>query len=214
MTLCVRKHLRLYLVTDPQLCRGLGLIETVLGAVAGGVTMVQLRDKDATTSMRVEMAMALKQALAGSGVPIVLNDDVDAAIAADVDGLHIGQTDITPSKARALLGADKILGLSCETTKMVQAVDTSIIDYLGLGPVFATKTKTDHKPPIGFRGLARMVDMSPLPTVAIGGLKASHLKDVRACGADGVAVVSAICGQGDPKAAARAFDLSQTEYLI
>lgn len=150
----LRDSLRLYLVTDPQLCAPLGVVETVRRAVAGGVSFVQLRDKEATTRQRVDLARALKDVLSGRGVPLVVNDDVHAAVAADADGAHIGQGDMTPAQARALLGADKILGLSCETPETVRAVDPSVVDYLGLGPVFGTATKADHEAPIGFDGLA------------------------------------------------------------
>ena len=201
----LRSHLCLYLVTDPHLCSGLGVAETVRQAVDAGVRMVQLRDKDAKTSDRVATARAIKEALAGTGVPIVINDDVQAAVEADVDGAHIGQGDMTPTTARALLGPDRILGLSCETPDTVRAADPSVVDYLGLGPVFGTSTKVDHETPIGFDGLARLVLLSPLPTVAIGGLKAHHHRTVRQCGADGSAVVSAICGQPDIPAATRRF---------
>ncbi|CAN0595635.1 unnamed protein product, partial [Ectocarpus sp. 12 AP-2014] len=195
----------LYLVTDTALCRDFGLVDTVQQAVEGGVTMVQLRAKNATTPKRTEMALALKAVLAGTGVPLIVNDDVDAAIAADIDGAHIGQGDMTPASARALLGPGKILGLSCETPQTVQAAPAGIVDYLGLGPVFGTPTKSDHKDPIGFDGLARLAALTSLPTVAIGGLKAQHQHHVLASGADGQAVVSAICGQADPKAAALKF---------
>ena len=205
----LRHQLRLYLVTDTALCRGFGLVETVQQAVAGGVTMVQLRAKDATTPERIEMALALKEALAGTGVPLVVNDDLDAAIKADCDGAHIGQGDMPAPQARALLGAGKILGLSCETSETVRAADPNVVDYLGLGPVFGTTTKTDHEPPIGFDGLARLVGLTSLPTVAIGGLKATHQAQVLASGADGQAVVSAICGQPDPKTAAQKFTQAQ-----
>ena len=171
--------------------------------------MVQLRDKTATTAERIDVARALRQALVGTGVPIVINDDIDAAIAADVDGAHIGQGDMSPAQARALLGPGKILGLSCETPKAVQAADRRLVDYLGLGPVFATATKTDHAQPLGFDGLAQLVAVAALPTVAIGGLKAAHANGVRAAGADGIAVVSGICGQPDPTAAARAFNVQE-----
>ncbi|MEP1766786.1 MAG: thiamine phosphate synthase [Sulfitobacter sp.] len=201
----LRQQLRLYLVTDMDLCRAFGLIETVQQAVAGGVTMVQLRAKNATTPQRIEMAVALKTALRGTGVPLVVNDDVDAAVAAECDGAHIGQGDISVPRARALLGTGKILGLSCETPETVNAADVTAVDYLGLGPVFGTPTKTDHEDPIGFDGLARLVALTNLPTVAIGGLKAAHQPQVLASGADGQAVVSAICGQTDPKAAAEKF---------
>ncbi|MGY9049370.1 MAG: thiamine phosphate synthase, partial [Rhodobacterales bacterium] len=117
--------------------------------------------------------------------------------------------DISPSEARARLGSDRILGLSCETAEAVLAADPGVVDYLGLGPVFGTATKTDHKQPIGFDGLARLVALSPRPTVAIGGLKQTHVAEVLASGADGLAVVSAICGKPDPRANARAFDFSE-----
>ena len=200
----MRSVLRLYLVTDPDLCRAAGLVATVQAAVAGGVTMVQLRDKDASTAERVELALALKAALAGTGVPLVINDDVAAAVASDVDGAHIGQGDMDPARARAMLGAGKLLGLSCETEATVKTAN-EMVDYLGLGPVFATTTKGDHEQPTGFDGLARLVGLTDLPTVAIGGLKAEHVGAVRAAGADGLAVVSAICGQEEVQAAAAAF---------
>ncbi|WP_299373886.1 thiamine phosphate synthase [uncultured Tateyamaria sp.] len=201
----LRQHLRLYLVTDTELCRNHGLVLTAQQAVAGGVTMVQLRAKHATTQERIAMAVALKSALAGTGVPLVVNDDLDAACQADADGAHIGQGDMAPQKARALLGRNKILGLSCETAQTVQAADPIVVDYLGLGPVFGTTTKTDHEAPIGFDGLAQLVALTTLPTVAIGGLKATHQAQVFDSGADGQAVVSAICGHSNPKAAAQLF---------
>ena len=104
-----------------------------------------------------------------------------------------------------MLGPGRILGLSCETAQTVRDADPAVVDYLGLGPVFGTATKTDHAQPIGFDGLTRLVALSRLPNVAIGGLKHDHINAVAASGADGMAVVSAICGQADPQAAARAF---------
>jgi len=196
-------RLLLYLVTDPSLCPGSALIETVEAAVRGGVSIVQLRDKDASTQNRVEAARALKNVLAGTGVPLVINDDVDAALAADVDGVHIGQEDGSPEIARQRLGRDKILGLSCEALDQVSAAKPQTVDYLGLGTVFPTSTKSDHKPTIGLSGLAEMAGLAKVPTVAIGGLKQAHAADVLRAGCDGIAVVSAICGQPDPEGAAR-----------
>lgn len=207
----LKNQLRLYMVTDPQLCAQIGVIETVRRAVAGGVSMVQLRDKHATTAQRTDLAVTLKAVLQGTGVPLVINDDVVAAVAADVDGAHIGQGDISSAQARALLGPDKILGLSCETPQTVRDADPTLVDYLGLGPVFVTATKTDHAHPTGFDGLAQLVALSPFPNVAIGGLKPDHINGVLASGAEGMAVVSAICGQSDPRAAARAFDRFKPE---
>lgn len=211
MTGTLKNQLRLYLVTDPQFCAKIGVVETVRRAVAGGVTMVQLRDKNATTAQRIDLAIALKTALRGTGVPVLINDDVAAAVAADADGAHIGQGDMPPAKARAVLGPDKILGLSCETSQTVRGADPFLVDYLGLGPVFGTATKTDHAQPTGFDGLTQLIALSPLPNVAIGGLKPDHIDGIRACGADGMAVVSAIFGQPDPQAAARAFDTFKPE---
>ncbi|TAU45186.1 thiamine phosphate synthase (plasmid) [Rhizobium leguminosarum] len=195
--------LSLYLVLDPDLCVGIGMVETARLAVAGGATIVQLRDKLAGTIGMIETGRALKQALDGTGALLIVNDDVEAAIAIGADGLHIGQEDMDASRARTLIGPDMILGLSVESEALAGAVDADLIDYTGVGPVFATPTKADHKQPIGFDGLARLVKASPVPSVAIGGLKADHVAQVFAAGAKGLAVVSAICGTSDPEAATR-----------
>ncbi|MBB3593397.1 thiamine-phosphate pyrophosphorylase [Rhizobium sp. BK529] len=196
-----RFDLSLYLVLDPDLCAGIGMVETTRLAVAGGATMVQLRDKRGGTARMVETGLALKEVLKGSDALLIVNDDVEAAIAIGADGLHIGQDDIGPAAARVMIGPDMILGLSVETEALAAAVDPAVVDYAGIGPVFATPTKTDHKQPIGFDGLAKLVEAAPVPTVAIGGLKSEHVSFVLAAGADGLAVVSAICGTPDPKAA-------------
>ena len=198
-----RFDLSLYLVLDPDLCRPLGMVETARLAVAGGVTMVQLRDKDASSAQMIATGRALKAALNGTGVPLTVNDDVEAAIAIGADGLHIGQDDMDAQTARRMIGPDMILGLSVETEALAAAVDPAVVDYIGAGPVFATATKPGHKPPVGMEGLARLVAAIPLPAVAIGGLKTSHVEEVLKSGARGLAVVSAICGQPDPQAAAR-----------
>ncbi|MGR9167916.1 thiamine phosphate synthase [Rhizobium leguminosarum] len=195
--------LSLYLVLDPDLCAGIGMVETARLAVASGATMVQLRDKHAATIGMIETGRALKQALEGTGALLIVNDDVEAAIAIGADGLHIGQEDMDAHKARTMIGPDMILGLSVETAPLAAAVDPGLVDYTGVGPVFATPTKADHKQPIGFDGLAKLVKASPVPSVAIGGLKADHVAQVFAAGAKGVAVVSAICGTPDPEAATR-----------
>lgn len=197
-----RFDLSLYLVLDPDLCRPLGMVEIARLAVAGGVTMVQLRDKNASPAQMIETGRALKAALHGTGVPLIVNDDVEAAIAIGADGLHVGQDDMDAQTARRLIGPDMILGLSVETEALAAAVDPAVVDYVGAGPVFATQTKPGHKPPVGLDGLARLIAATPLPAVAIGGLKTGHVEEVLKAGARGIAVVSAICGQPDPQAAA------------
>lgn len=194
--------LSLYLVLNPDLCAGLGMVETARAAVAGGATIVQLRDKNADTADRIEIGRALKSALAGTGAKLIVNDDVEAALAIGADGLHIGQEDTGAHAARRMIGPDMILGLSVETEELAAAVEPGLIDYVGIGPVFATPTKPDHKQPIGFDGLARLVAVTTVPAVAIGGLKTEHAAAVLAAGAKGLAVVSAICGTPDPQAAA------------
>jgi thiamine-phosphate pyrophosphorylase len=201
----MRINLSLYLVTDPELCARHGLVETVVAAVRGGVTVVQLRDKHASDDEMIDQARRLKTALAGSGVPLIVNDRLVVAVESGADGLHIGQDDGDVAAARTALGEGAILGLSVQTHEQLKQLDPASLDYLGFGPVFATSTKQDHARPLGFAGLASLAAASPLPSVAIGGLKAEHAGQVRAAGAKGPAVVSAICGHPDPEAAARAF---------
>jgi thiamine-phosphate pyrophosphorylase len=164
--------------------------------------VVQVRDMGAAAAARSPRAAALKAALAGSGVPVIVNDCAEAALAAD--GLHVGQDDMDPAAARAIIGPDRLLGLSVETEAAAARVDPRLVDHVGAGPVFATATKPDHKAPVGFDGLARLCAAAPVPAVAIGGLTAAHAGPVLAAGAQGLAVVSAICAAPDPEAAARA----------
>ena len=197
--------LSVYLITDPLLCAGRGLVETALGAVRGGASVVQLRDKHASDAVLIEQGRALKQALTGTGALLIVNDRIHVALAIGADGVHVGQSDAAAATARAALGPDAIVGLSIQTLAHAETLDPEIIDYVGVGPVFATDTKPDHAAPLGLDGLARVCAASALPAVAIGGLKPEHVAAVFAAGAQGLAVVSAICAAADPEAAARAF---------
>ena len=193
--------LSLYLVLDPDLCRSHSMVETTMAAIAGGATLIQLRDKKAGTEELIRVGQELMQAMEGTNVPLIVNDDIDAAIAIGAHGVHVGQDDLPSQVARDRLGPDKIIGLSIESEEVAQKVDHTIVDYVGIGPIFATPTKPDHKPAIGFDGLEKLVRMVGLPSVAIGGLKGEHVLPVLESGADGLAVVSAICGQPDPEQA-------------
>lgn len=195
--------LSVYLVTDPRLTAQRGLMETVSQAVAGGVTIVQLRDPDAKGRALVEAARGLVALLRPLGIPLIVNDRVDVALAADADGVHLGQDDMEPGPARAQLGPDRILGLSVGTPAELAVSDLSGVDYVGVGPVRATGTKADAGSAIGLEGLAAMRKRIPLPVVGIGGLDAALAGDVIRAGADGVAVVSALCAAPDVTAAAR-----------
>jgi thiamine-phosphate pyrophosphorylase len=194
--------LSLYLVLDPDLCRQHSMVETAREAVAGGVTVVQVRHKRASTAERIALARSVKEALRDTSALIVMNDDIEAAVQAEVDAVHIGQRDMSPTLARERIGPDMLLGLSVNSESAARAVDAHLVDYAGVGPVFATPTKPDHEQPIGFAGLALIVAACPVPTVAIGGLKRQHVSEVFAAGAQGLAVVSAICGTPDPRLSA------------
>ena len=197
--------LGVYLVTDPHLCGPRGVLATASASVEGGATMVQLRDKTASDAELIALGKALKAAISTHAALLIVNDRIEVALAIDADGLHLGQRDADPAQARARLGSQAIIGLSVETPALARAANPELIDYLGVGPVFATATKADHATPLSFDGLRAICREAPeLPKVAIGGLHAEHAGDVIRAGAQGLAVVSAICTAGDPRAAARA----------
>ncbi len=194
--------LRVYFVTDPHLCAKRGLVETALQAVAGGATLVQLRDPHAKGRALLEQARALVAALAPSGVPLVVNDRPDIALAAGAQGVHVGQDDIPAALARALMGPEAIVGLSTTSAAQVSRVAWDVVDHIGVGPVFGPGVKSDANPVIGLAGLRDCVALARKPVVAIGGVSLAGAADCIAAGAAGVAVVSAIAGQDDPRAAA------------
>lgn len=195
-----RKDLSLYLVTDRPLSLGRPIEEVVTAAVEGGVTMVQLREKECPTGEFITLARALKEALAPHGVPLIINDRVDVALAVDADGVHIGQSDMSYEDARRLLGPDKIIGLSVENFSDLERANSLDVDYVGISPVYGTPTKSDTAEPFGLEGLRRAVSLSAHPTVAIGGMNATTIGEIMQTGVDGVAVVSAICSAPSPKA--------------
>ncbi len=199
--------LSLYLVTDPVLNGGRPLVDVVGAAVKGGVTLVQLRDPLAKTRALIAQAQALAALLKPLGVPLIINDRVDVALAAGADGVHLGQSDMDARQARALLGGDAIIGLSVGSEAEWQASQGALtaVDYIGTGPVFGTKTKGDAGAVIGYDGLSDMRARTAMPMVAIGGVKREHAAACLRAGADGVAVVSAIMMAEDPQAAAQDF---------
>lgn len=194
---------RLYLVTDPDLLRGRPLVDVVLAAVRGGVTLVQLRDKRPHVGEMVEAGRALVAALAPTGVPLIVNDRVDVAYAIGAGGVHLGQSDLPAPDARRLLGPEAIIGLSLERLADVETI-TDAVDYVAASPVFGTPTKADTAPPLGLEGVSALRRRAELPLVAIGGLHAGNAAEVIGAGAHGLAVVSAILAQPDPAAAAQA----------
>ena len=206
--------LRLYLVTDPDLCAANGVVKTVRDAIRGGVTSVQLRDKEATTSSLVATGRALIDILASTGAPLIINDDVEAAKAIGADGVHVGQGDMKVEDVRRMVGPQMMIGLSCKSVAEAKAADPGLVDYIGISPLFTTPTKTDHSGAVGLAGLRDIAAATPIPKVAIGGVKMQHLGAVFAAGADGVAVVSAICGQGDVEQAARLLSKETLRVIV
>lgn len=196
------EQLKLYLVTDSELSLGRSLEWIVEEAVKGGVTMVQLREKNCSTREFIDKALRLKALLSPQGVPLIINDRIDVALASGADGVHIGQSDMPYSIARQLLGPDKIIGLSVENFQQIEEANKLNLEYIGVSPVFATPTKTDTAPAFGLEGLRRAVQLSRHPAVGIGGMNIASAASVMACGADGIAVVSAIVSAADPKTAA------------
>ncbi|MEZ8843474.1 thiamine phosphate synthase [Vibrio splendidus] len=193
---------KLYLVTDDQ--QDLETLKFVVEqAVAGGVTMVQVREKHGDVRAFIERAQAVKSILVGSGVPLIINDRVDVALAVDADGLHLGQSDMPAELARQLIGPDKILGLSIETEQQLQEADSLPIDYIGLSALFTTPTKTNLKKHWGYDGIKMALETTKLPIVGIGGINESNIPQLVESGIHGLALVSAICHAEDPKQATR-----------
>ena len=193
----------LYFVTDRGLCGGKPLEEVVMQAVKGGVSFVQLREKEISMRFFVEEAGRIKKILEPYKVPLIINDRVDVALACGAEGVHVGQEDMPYELARKLMGQKAIIGLSVETWEDVVASQKLDVSYIGVSPVFPTPTKTDTKGAWGLEGLARIKAFSRHPLVAIGGINESNVGDVVKAGADCIAVVSAICSSEHPEAAAR-----------
>lgn len=206
--------LSLYLVTGMSRTGDRSLFDTVRDAVAGGVSVVQLRDPEASDDDFVGLGLLLRQALNGTGVPLLVNDRVHLVRPIGADGAHVGQSDMDPVTARAELGPTAYLGLSCTTLDQVREASelpAGTIDYLGVGPVWSTDSKPDHAMPLGITGLAACVEVSTLPTVAIGGIDRTRLPQVARTRVDGVAVVSAICAAADARTAAHDLSLGWQE---
>ena len=191
-----------YLVTDRPLCLGRGILDVVAEAVQGGVTTVQLREKECDAREFVELARSLKAFLAPWGIPLIINDRVDVALAAGADGVHVGQSDMAVADVRDLVGDEMLVGLSVETLGQALATEPLPVDYLGVGPIFDTATKPDAAPALGLTNLKKIRRLCSHPLVAIGGINQGNTAETVRAGAHGVAVVSAICSAESPREAA------------
>lgn len=196
---CTEESMRLYAVTGGT--SALPLTEQVRQAVAGGATFVQLREKTLDHAAIVREALELKEICAAAKIPLVIDDDAQAALEADVDGVHVGQSDMALAEARRLLGPEKIVGVSVHTVEEALAAERGGADYLGVGAMFATATKTDAEV-LSFETLRAIGETVQIPVVVIGGISLENLPRFAGSGADGAAVVSAIFSQPDIRKAA------------
>ncbi len=195
----------LYLVTDRNLTNGRDLINVIKEAVTGGVSVVQLREKDCSSRDFYNIALEVKNFLKTLNIPLIINDRLDIALAVNAQGLHIGQSDIPYQVARRIMGKGAIIGLSVETIQDAIDAEKLDVDYLGISPVFSTNTKLDIAKPLGLEGIKKIKSLSSHKLVGIGGINIDNVEKLFEAGVDGVAVVSAICSADSPEAASREF---------
>ena len=191
----------LYLVTDRDVLRGRDLIKCIEDSILGGVTLVQLREKNVTSREFYEIAIKVKEVTSKYNVPLIINDRLDIALAIDADGLHIGQKDLPASVARKILGKDKILGVSAATLQEALKAEKDGADYLGVGAVFSTSTKKDTRD-VSYETLSSITSSVNIPVVAIGGINEKNVTKLKESNIDGIAVISCILGKEDVKGAA------------
>lgn len=199
----------LYAVTDRTWLGGTSLSWAVKQALAGGITLLQLREKNLTDRKMLQEAQELLPLCHQHGVPLIINDRVQVALDAGADGVHLGQGDMSPREARAILGPDAIIGVSARTVESAQKAEQEGADYLGVGAVFSTSTKTDAKN-ISLETLRQIARVVHIPVVAIGGIGPDNILELLGCGIQGVAVVSSIFAQKNiAQAASRLRALSE-----
>lgn len=202
-----RLDIRLYGLLDADRLAGLDLARLAAASVAGGATLLQLRDKHGGTRHMIATARAIREAVGGR-VPLLINDRVDVALASGAEGVHLGRDDMEPADARRLLGRDAILGVTLKNETDLAALDPAAVDYGCIGGVFATASKDNPDPPVGLSGLATLrakAAASGLPVGAIAGIELANAAACIGAGADGVAVISALYLAPDVAATARHF---------
>jgi thiamine-phosphate pyrophosphorylase len=189
-------------ITDETVQTRFGHVELARLALLGGADVVQLREKrPPTTGWLVERARAIAEELRALGGRLIVNDRVDVAVAAGADGVHLGPDDLDPAVARRLLGREAWIGVTANDLGRAREADVGPIDYLGVGPVFATTSKTHPAEPLGIEGLRRIVDAVSHPVVAIGGIDPDRLEPVLETGVAGIAVLSSAAAAADPRRA-------------
>ncbi len=195
--------LGVYLVTDRASCAPRAVDAVVGAAVAGGATLVQLRDKNVDARPMLALGRRLLDLLRPAGIPLIVNDRIDVALALDADGVHVGQQDVPYPEARRLLGPGRIVGVSVGSEAEAREAAGWDVDYVGVGPVYATATKPEAGAALGVAETARLARLAGHRAVAIGGIDGGSAAPLYAAGLEGVAVISAICAAADPAAATR-----------
>lgn len=195
----------IYTILDPTAANGRPLTDVLRWACDGGGRLFQYRDKQATAMEVYRTGLALRELAGTLGACFIVNDRCDLALALDADGVHLGQDDLPVPMARTLLGPDRLIGVSTHRPAQVTQATLEGADYLGYGPIFRTATKSDHEPVVGIEGLRQARGLTLLPLFAIGGIKLDAVASIKAVGADGVAVISAIVGAADVVKAVRGF---------
>jgi thiamine-phosphate diphosphorylase len=196
-------RLALHVLTDREWSRGRTTLDVAAAAIEGGATVIQLRDKTASTRALIEVGCALRRLTHARSVLLIVNDRVDVALAIDADGAHVGQDDMPAALARQLLGPERILGVSAGSLVEAAAAVAGGADYLGVGPIYATRGKADAGPPTGPELVRELATHHPTPLVAIGGITEANASEVIHAGAVGVAVITAVVAADDIAAAAR-----------
>lgn len=192
----------LYLITDPHLAKD-SFASIVESAIYGGVTMVQYRNKEALTKQMISEASILLKITKAAGIPLIINDRIDVALAVNADGVHVGQNDMPAVLARKLIGSKRILGVSVKTVEQAKQAEKDGADYLGVGDIFGTKTKADAGKPIGLGALKEVAQSVSIPVIGIGGITKENAAEVIKAGAKGIGVVSAIMGKQNPQKEAK-----------
>ncbi len=193
----------LYLVTNQKLAGDRSLADVVKAAIAGGVTIVQYREKDAPTGVMIDIARQIHEVTQAAKVPLIIDDRVDVMLAIDAEGIHVGQSDMPADLVRKLIGPDKILGVTAKNVQQAIKAEHDGADYLGCGDIFGTTSKADAGAPIGLDGFSDRLHSVSIPVVGIGGINIDNVASVIKTGADGVALISAIVSHPDPKLAAK-----------
>ncbi|MBC7263821.1 MAG: thiamine phosphate synthase [Chloroflexi bacterium] len=194
----------LHVITDRNLARGKSHLQVAQAAIEGGATVIQLRDKEASTRELIEAGLALRKLTLERGVAFIVNDRVDVALAVEADGVHVGQEDMPANLARKLMGSNRIVGVSVSTVEEALQAEADGADYVSASPVFTTPTKPDAPSPTGLEGLRLIAGVVHIPVIAIGGINEENVEEVIKAGADGVAVISAVVAAPDITAAAKA----------